>query len=223
MHLWIEQGGESFALLPERAIWWPEEKTLLVADVHFGKSAEFRMQGIPVPEGDSMESLNRMGALVEAWDADRIIVLGDLFHGAAANQNEVQMLFQEWIKRYVSLSIQLVPGNHDRHAKHLPQNLGIEVTAASHLYRGHHFSHFPSLPNPHASAFAGHLHPAVRLKEDGGPVLRLPCFYRFQSLLILPAFGSFTGNARISPEAESEVWGVVDSRLLSIPVDLCRS
>jgi len=222
MHGWIEQGGESFALLPERAIWWPEEKTLLVADVHFGKSAEFRMQGIPVPEGDSLESLNRLGALVEAWKADRVLVLGDLFHGAAANQDALQILLRDWMDRYASLSIQLVPGNHDRHARLLPESLGIEVTPVLHVQRGHQFFHFPPQPNPQTSTFAGHLHPAVQLKEDGGPALRLPCFYRYQSLLILPAFGSFTGNARISPLPGSEVWGIVDSRLLSIPLDLCR-
>ena len=33
---------EAFRLLPEKAIRWPAEKTLFVADPHFGKSATFR-------------------------------------------------------------------------------------------------------------------------------------------------------------------------------------
>ncbi|CAN5366364.1 hypothetical protein BH10PSE17_BH10PSE17_35830 [soil metagenome] len=47
----VEQAGERLELLPERAIWWPGERTLLIADVHFGKGAAFRALGVPVPRG----------------------------------------------------------------------------------------------------------------------------------------------------------------------------
>jgi len=40
--------GEELLLLPQRALWWPAQKTLLVADLHFGKAATLRAHGIPV-------------------------------------------------------------------------------------------------------------------------------------------------------------------------------
>ena len=49
----IQLADEQLLLLPERALWWPQQKALVLSDVHFGKSATFRENGIPVPEGES--------------------------------------------------------------------------------------------------------------------------------------------------------------------------
>lgn len=47
----IRCAGYTFQLLPQRALWWASEKTLLVADVHLGKGATFRALGQPLPRG----------------------------------------------------------------------------------------------------------------------------------------------------------------------------
>ena len=44
----IEWAGEKLVLLPERAIWWAREKTLFIADPHFGKASTFRSAGLAV-------------------------------------------------------------------------------------------------------------------------------------------------------------------------------
>jgi len=36
-------------LLPERAVWWPATRTLLVADLHLGKCETLRANGAPMP------------------------------------------------------------------------------------------------------------------------------------------------------------------------------
>ena len=41
----IEWQGESLDLLPDRAVYWHKEKTLYIADTHFGKTATFRKVG----------------------------------------------------------------------------------------------------------------------------------------------------------------------------------
>ena len=41
--------GTVLWLLPGRAVWWPEARSLFVADVHFGKAASFRHAGQPCP------------------------------------------------------------------------------------------------------------------------------------------------------------------------------
>ena len=46
----IDCAGERLVLLPEKAVFWPSEKTLIVADLHLGKTAAFRAAGIGVPE-----------------------------------------------------------------------------------------------------------------------------------------------------------------------------
>ena len=43
----IQCAGETVWLLPERALWWPAQRMLMVADAHFGKAATFRARGVP--------------------------------------------------------------------------------------------------------------------------------------------------------------------------------
>jgi len=50
------------------------------ADLHLGKAATFRRAGIPVPEGTSARDLARLATLVRDTGADRLLILGDLFH-----------------------------------------------------------------------------------------------------------------------------------------------
>ena len=59
----IELAGEQVALLPQKALYWPRETTLIVADIHFGKAASFRALGVPVPHGTTAQNLEALDAL----------------------------------------------------------------------------------------------------------------------------------------------------------------
>src|SRR5690349_2361179 len=72
--------GASLVLLPERAVWWPDRKTLVVADVHWGKSAHFRKHGIPMPGGTQDRDSLRLARLIREYGAERLVIAGDLFH-----------------------------------------------------------------------------------------------------------------------------------------------
>ena len=54
----VEVGGAALHLLPQKAAWWPAERTLLVADAHIGKAVSFRRLGVPVPPGTTSETLD---------------------------------------------------------------------------------------------------------------------------------------------------------------------
>lgn len=75
-------GSEAVELLPEHAVWWPAARTLLVADLHLGKAASFRAQGLPVPAGTTRENLHRLEALLARHPAERLVFLGDFLHAA---------------------------------------------------------------------------------------------------------------------------------------------
>lgn len=40
---------QQLLMLPERALYWREQRVLFVADLHLGKDATFRQAGLPVP------------------------------------------------------------------------------------------------------------------------------------------------------------------------------
>jgi metallophosphoesterase superfamily enzyme len=64
-------------------------------------------------------------------------------------------------------------------------------------------------PRPCAMALAGHVHPAVRLRDPAtGGSLRLKCFHVSHSMTILPAFGSFTGAKIVEPREGDRVLAI---------------
>jgi metallophosphoesterase superfamily enzyme len=65
---------------------------------------------------------------------------------------------------------------------------------------------------------AGHLHPGVTLRGGGRQSVTLPCFYFGRNTGLLPAFGAFTGLARIKPRKEDKVYVIADEKI--IPVEI---
>ena len=82
----IELAGETVTLCPERAIYWPAQATLFIADAHFGKAHTFRSRGVFVPHGTTEDNLARLDALIARWTPERITFLGDFLHAREAQQ-----------------------------------------------------------------------------------------------------------------------------------------
>ena len=194
----IDFGGETLWLLPERALWWPAQRMLFIADLHLGKAATYRALGQPVPAGTTLENLQRLSRLLLHYQPLQLVFLGDFLHSAQARTASVFAALNAWRAQFAQLDCVLVRGNHDSRAGDPPAVLCIQVVdepwLAGPLAACHH-------PQQHASHFviAGHLHPAVKLRGPGRDHLRLPCFCIEARLAILPAFGEFTGGWTIAP------------------------
>ncbi len=53
---------------------------------------------------------------------------------------------------------------------------------------------------------AGHLHPTISLRSPSGDRLSGRCFVATPGLLVLPAFGSFTGGHRVTTDHTMHLW-----------------
>ena len=200
----VRVAGETLLLLPEKALYWPAEKMLIVADIHFGKAAAFRALGVPVPRGTTTENLLGLDALVDAHGAEHIVFLGDFLHARAAHASATQQAMLAWRERRSSLRLTLVRGNHDRHAGDPAAQLGIELVDEPHEAGPFAFCHHPDIDTP-GYALAGHIHP-VYVLATRFDALRLPCFVVGSERMILPSFGSFTGGHAIRPEPGDTVY-----------------
>jgi DNA ligase-associated metallophosphoesterase len=212
----IDFGGQRWRLLPGRAAMWEERRWLILADVHFGKAAAFRARGVPVPEGTTQETLQRLDDLLAHEHPEVVVFLGDLFHARESHAPTTLGTLLAWRERHAALPLLLVEGNHDLAAGAPPPGLRIEVEAEPWCVDGIAFCHHPQRVRG-ASAWAGHLHPAVRLTGRADDGVRLPCFWMRPELGVLPAFGSFTGAARIDREDGDRVIAIADDRLYEIP------
>jgi DNA ligase-associated metallophosphoesterase len=212
----VTLGEATLTLLASRAALWEARRWLIVADVHFGKAATFRARGVPVPRGTTLETLARLDAAIAAARPTSLVVLGDLFHAAEAHAAATLSTLRAWRRAQPALDIVLVEGNHDLKAGAPPADLGIRIEREPWCVDGLAFCHTPQFVRG-GHAVAGHLHPAVRISGRAGDGVRLPCFWLRDGLTVLPAFGSFTGGARIEREDGDRVVAIGDERLYEIP------
>jgi DNA ligase-associated metallophosphoesterase len=202
-------------LLPQRAVYWPAQRMLLIADIHFGKAAAFRALGVPVPRGTTSDNLARLDDLLERHDTRQILFLGDFLHASSSHADATLRALRQWRARRAALQLTLVRGNHDEHAGDPPAELDIEARDEP-LERGP-FS-FCHHPHAHACGYviAGHLHPVFRLAA-GGDSVRLPCFVFGERSGILPSFGAFTGGFVIDPQAGERVFVSSGEAVYAVP------
>lgn len=206
----IVMAGERLTMHPERALYWAARRTLLVSDVHFGKGAVFRRAGIAVPSGDTDDDLQRLDALFEELTPERLVILGDLVHGAATARSAWVDDVRRWRQRNEGVEMLLVAGNHDRHFD--VASLGITVQADRLAVPPFVLSHHPQ---PHAEGYvlAGHVHPGVVVR-DGWRKHRLPAFVFDRDVGMLPAFGTLTGLHEITALQGREVFAVTPAGVI---------
>ena len=196
-HATIQVAGETLLLLPEKAVYWPARRMLIVADIHFGKAAAFRSLGVPVPRGTTSENLAGLDALVAQHDARHVAFLGDFLHARAAHASSTQLAMLAWRGRHPDLALTLVRGNHDLHAGDPAEALSIELVDEPHAIGPFAFCHHPGV-DAAGYGLAGHVHP-VYVLATRFDALRLPCFVVGTQGLLLPSFGAFTGGHAVKP------------------------
>lgn len=209
----LNWAGHEIVLYPERALWLPALRALVVADTHFGKPAAFRASGVPVPRGTTAADLARLGALLERSGASRLIVLGDFFHAPDGCDEATLGALEAWLAARPKLAVTQVRGNHDRRCPDPPAHWGVNCLAAARE-GSLVFRHEPRA-DAAGHVLAGHLHPAVAL-AGAGDALRAACFWFGSRVATLPAFGSFTGMKAIRPAAGDRVFALGPAAVVEV-------
>lgn len=212
----VEWAGERLDLLPERALWWPAERTLFIADLHLGKAATYRALGQPVPGGTTQENLARLDSLLTRHDPRQLVFLGDFLHAAQARTPRLLALLDAWRARHADITMTLVRGNHDSRAGDPPAGLRIEVVDEPWLVGPFACCHHPQ-QHPTHFVLAGHLHPSFTLHGRGRDRLRMPCFVQEPHQAILPAFGEFTGGWQMEAAPGRRFYGVGGDAVWALP------
>jgi DNA ligase-associated metallophosphoesterase len=209
----VEILDEEIVLFPQKAMFWKKHGILFVADLHLGKISHFRKSGIAVPTSANDHNIEMLMELITLSNPKRVICLGDLFHSYYNAEWEV---FGELVRHYAHISFELVIGNHDIMSD--LQYIRKGITLHHQLNIGPFvFTHHPmeEIPND-VYNISGHIHPGVSLRGKGRQSLTLPCFYFGTQQGYLPAFGSFTGLARIAPKKNDKVFVVADNKILFV-------
>lgn len=204
-------GPEEVTLSASRALVWA--KTVFIADVHFGKDSAFRSRSHWVPPGATEENLRNISRLLRSFRAERLVILGDLFHSADALDAVPKI--RRWRNRRSTLDILVIPGNHDRLALHLASECGFRAEPEGAILGPWTLRHHPC-EDRQGFSLCGHIHPVASLRGGARMSVRVPCFAISSHQCILPAFGSLTGGYPIRPRVSDQIVGVTDDKLIKL-------
>ena len=206
-HIILDQ---NLVLSPEKALYWVQEKALIISDVHLGKASHFRKSGIAVPGQVHLGDLQRIDHLIKVYNPKIVLFLGDLFH---SEHNADWYKFNSWLQDYSYIRFILVKGNHDIlpefHYKDSPLDLVDYWAKGPFLFT--HDEQVSELYN-----ISGHVHPAVRLSGRARQSVQLPCFHFTAKNALLPAFGLFTGFVKVKVQKGDEVFGLTKNEVLHL-------
>ena len=191
----IQLGDQTLFAHAAGVLYWADQDTLIVSDLHLEKGSSFATKQVFLPPYDTAATLDQLSRLIRAFEPKRVIALGDSFHdgeGPERLSTKDQLILTtlvtaaEWI---------WISGNHD---PDLPDHLGGQVMDEI-VIGGITFRHEPT-ESPVNTEVAGHLHPCARIRGRGRTI-RSRCFVASSTRLIMPAFGAFTGGLNVRDAA----------------------
>src|SRR5258708_497432 len=101
------------------ALFWEEQRLLVVSDLHLEKGSSFAARGVLLPPYDTVATLGRLAAVIARHDPRMVIALGDSFHDRTAHERlaspRLQRAKRFAVRRgetFVRGSI-WISGNHD--------------------------------------------------------------------------------------------------------------
>ncbi|HYN39150.1 MAG TPA: ligase-associated DNA damage response endonuclease PdeM, partial [Rhodospirillales bacterium] len=184
----IRIAGAALWATPEGALWWPDEATLVVADLHLEKGSSLARRGRLLPPYDTAATLATLARLIATLAPRRIVCLGDSFHDAdgagrldADDAARLRALAagRDWL---------WIAGNHDAGGL---AGIGGRVAEAAAL--GPLMLRHQAAPAEGEGEISGHFHPKAAVRV-GGRRIAGRCFVGDGRRLILPAFGAFAGG-----------------------------
>src|SRR4051812_34566830 len=180
------------------ALFWQEQRLLVVSDLHLEKGSSFAARGVLLPPYDTVATLSRLSAVIARHDPRMVIALGDSFHDRTAHERlsapdrealSAMQARRDWI---------WISGNHD---PALPPDLG-GVVANEVAIGPIAFRHEPTGA---AGEIAGHLHPKARVTTRGRTMERR-CFASDGVRAGMPAFGAYAGGLSIRDGAFARIF-----------------
>jgi DNA ligase-associated metallophosphoesterase len=197
----VQVAGTTLLADPDGALYWAEEKLLVVADLHLEKGSAFAKRGVLLPPYDTATTLSRLARLVEHYVPRVVIALGDSFHDdhGPLRMSDLDRIKLKGLQR--GRDWVWIAGNHD---PDLPPDIGgrlADTVAMGALT----FRHEPSEQTRHGE-IVGHLHPVARVAQRGRAVSRR-CFATDGGRLVMPAFGAYAGGLNVRDQAIFGLFG----------------
>ncbi len=195
-------------LAAERALYLMEEKTLVVADIHWGYAHSHRQAGNLLPLWGNEEIARRLRCLLRRYSPARMIWLGDSLH-TPASADFAESFLAEW----PAVECVVIEGNHDRG---WPRAAQAEYGLGPYLF---HHGHRERPMTGEQIEVIGHLHPAITWSDGAGLRLRVPALVQGPRRLVLPSFSAWSAGASWNGRASADetLWMISPRKVWALP------
>lgn len=191
----LDFAGGELLLDPAGVAWFPQDRVLVVSDLHLEKGSSFARSRIYLPPYDTAATLARLEAAVGRYQPATVISLGDGFHDDQASARLPDAAVETIAAIARGREMIWVTGNHDPSPPENVPGRSVEMLALGRMV----FRHMPDKAE-FGHEVCGHLHPCARIVGRGRAVRR-PCFASDGTRLVMPSFGAFTGGLNVRDEA----------------------
>lgn len=208
--------GHDFLALGEGALFWPDRRALILADLHLEKASWYARGGQMLPPYDSLATLDRLEALMDRHAARELWMLGDSFHDPEGPAR-LPVAVAARLKGLVSgVDWTWITGNHDDGSGGALGGRVLAEAAVDGVMLRHQAD--PADARPELS---GHYHPKWRVGARGRMVSRR-CFVQGETRMILPAFGALAGGLYAHAPAICALAGPVACAIIPVKDRLLR-
>ena len=176
----------------EFSVWYPEENTAFIADLHMGHETSMVDEGISLPMVQKEKILERLSLVTERYEPEELVIVGDFKH--SFGKDHVKDVFDviEFMMDRTKLSF--VRGNHDNFLRTLISGKELRMEEDKLCLRDITAAHGHKDVEYEGVLILAHEHPAIRIRDDSGGMLSLHCFMHHpdERIIVLPAFDPLT-------------------------------
>ncbi len=189
-------------LTSEFCIWHKKKDIIILADLHIGYDHSLLEKGISIPGSQNTLILERLSQVFNRYDPKEVVVVGDFKHSFSGDDKRELWDIYDMIDHITEkANLTLVRGNHDNYLQTITEKKGIPFYEDAFSIDGITLSHGHKKIVHKGLLIMGHEHPSVKIRDEAGGVINLPCFlyHPIHDVVILPAFNPlFQGRDMLS-------------------------
>ena len=162
------------------SLYIPEEKAVVITDLHLGIEYEIYKSGITIPS-QVKKIEKRIDELINITKAEQLIILGDIKHQVPSISWQEYKEIPDFLEHFSNVKVSIVKGNHDGFIERLaPKDIDIYETQGFKL-NDILLTHGQSWPNKKdldaKYIIMGHVHPSVQFLIENFRTIE-PCWLK---------------------------------------------
>ncbi|MDI6826144.1 MAG: metallophosphoesterase [Candidatus Aenigmarchaeota archaeon] len=208
------------------ALFIPEIKSLVIADLHIGLEYQLFKSGINIPS-QVKEMKKTVEKLIKQTKAKRLIILGDVKHDVPGISVQELREIPEFLKSLSrKIKIMICAGNHDSYLKEiLPEDIKLHGTKGFKI-KNFGFNHGHAWPSKELLTcdylIISHTHPTIQFTDNFGYRIVEPVWIKSKidqekikerykvkktgklEVVIMPAFNDLLGGTPVNVKTTSD-------------------